>query len=68
MADSIMTRFKSAWDVFRGREDELPPTTATYSSYGGYPEHRNRTFVSRVVADRTIITSIYTRLAVDVAS
>ena len=68
MADSLMTRFKSAWDVFRGREDELPPTTATYSSYGGYPEHRSKTFVSRVVADRTIITSIYTRLAVDVAS
>ena len=68
MADSLMTRFKSAWDVFRGREDELPPTTATYSSYGGYPEHRNRTFATRVVADRTIITSIYTRLAVDVAS
>ena len=67
MADSIISRFKSAWNVFRNREEDF---SDTYSGFGSYSrsESRSHRVLIRQPVDRTIITSIYTKLAVDVAS
>ena len=67
MAESILSRVKSAWNVFLGRDDDLP---SDYSSFGSYSlaESRSHRVLVRQPVDKSIITSIYTRLAVDVAS
>ena len=67
MAESIIARFKSAWNVFVGRDEELP---SDYSGYGSYSrnESRSHRVLIRQPVDRSLITTIYTRLAVDVAS
>lgn len=60
---SFGTRLKHAWDVFRSREP-----TNTYQDTGpGYSYRPDRPRLTRG-NERTIITSIYNRIAVDVAS
>ena len=60
---SFGTRLKHAWDIFRGREP-----TNTYQDTGpGYSYRPDRPRLTRG-NERTIITSIYNRIAVDVAS
>ena len=60
---SFGTRLKHAWDIFRGREP-----TNTYQDAGpGYSYRPDRPRLTRG-NERTIITSIYNRIAVDVAS
>lgn len=60
---SFGARLKHAWDIFRGREP-----TNTYQDAGpGYSYRPDRPRLTRG-NERTIITSIYNRIAVDVAS
>lgn len=60
---SFGTRLKHAWDIFRNREP-----TNTYQDAGpGYSYRPDRPRLTRG-NERTIITAIYNRIAVDVAS
>lgn len=60
---SFVTRLKHAWDIFRSREP-----TNTYQDAGpGYSYRPDRPRLTRG-NERTIITAIYNRIAVDVAS
>lgn len=68
---AIMDRVKTAWNAFRQAEKDVdkpaksPYTAAASSTYGGRnPSLPTRRFSS----ERTIISSIYTRIATDVAS
>ena len=60
---SFGTRLKHAWDIFRGRE----PTTTYQDTGPGYSYRPDRPRLTRG-NERTIITAIYNRIAVDVAS
>ena len=60
---SFGTRLKHAWDVFRSRE----PTTTYQDTGPGYSYRPDRPRLTRG-NERTIITAIYNRIAVDVAS
>lgn len=61
------TRLKHAWNVFTNQEiaDRFVPHAAQFGSVSG--TRPDRPFV-RVANGRTIISSIYTRLAIDVAA
>lgn len=60
---TLGTRLKHAWDVFRNRE----PTFGSYQTIGpGYSSRPDRPRLSRG-NERTIVTSIYNRIAIDVA-
>lgn len=63
---SISARIKHGWNAFRNQEeDNLRQYAPDYgASYGGRPD-RVRLFISN---ERSIISSIYTRIAIDVAS
>lgn len=60
---SITTRIKNAWNAFMGREPPMKDVSYGYSS-GRRPDLK---VLSRGV-DRTIVTAIYNRIAMDVAS
>ena len=62
---AVLDRVKSAWNAFRNTDDVWDATNYTSSpSYGGRPD-RVRT---RFYTERSIISSIYTRMSIDVAS
>lgn len=56
---------KHAWNVFTNGPTEVNNFAAGYSSSFGYRPDRNRLLVS---SDRSIISSIYTRIAIDAAA
>lgn len=60
---SFGSRLKHAWDVFRNRE----PTRLYQDTGPGYMYRPDRTRLSRG-NERSIVTSIYNRIAIDVAS
>lgn len=60
---SIGTRLKHAWDVFRNRE----PTYDYQYTGPGYSQRPDRTRFTRG-NERTIVTSIYNRIALDVSN
>jgi Phage portal protein. len=60
---TISSRLKHAWNAFVS----MVPDTTSYASgvsYGGRPDRARMTYTN----ERSIISSIYTRLAIDVAS
>ena len=63
MDKSIMSRFKNAWNAFKNPEPVYQPQDTT-------PSHSYRPDRSRLTRrnERTIINSIFTRIALDVAS
>jgi Phage portal protein. len=63
---SVRERLKQAWNVFRNEEDRFTGQTPFLgpASYGASRPDRTRLFISN---ERTIIASIYTRIAIDVA-
>ena len=68
MADTIRNRLKHAWNAFLNREDESPFNNSYRGggmSFGPARPDRSRL---RYTVERTLITSIYTRLSVDAAS
>lgn len=64
-----MSRFgqtlKHAWNVFSNQEDRLKSRPSTYAGNVGSRPDRVRL---RVINERSMISSIYTRLSIDVAS
>ena len=63
MEISFGSRLKHAWDIFRGREP-----TYEYRDVGpGYTYRPDRSRLTRG-NERTTVTSIYNRIAIDVAS
>lgn len=62
---SIQTRLKHAWDAFRNRD----PTRYYNDYYHGSGSSRNPNQTSLIIAnEKSIIASIYNRMAIDVAS
>lgn len=62
---SIGGRLKHAWDVFR-RENDRP--FQSYGDYGASYSTRPYTTRANVTTSKTIISAIYTRIAIDVAA
>lgn len=60
---TIGSRFKNAWNAFSNKN----PTSNNENSYGGYYYRPDRIQLSRR-NERSIITSIFNRIAIDVAS
>lgn len=60
----ILDRIKGAWNAFRNTDqfDEYAYGSTTY--YGGMPPSRPRRFI---YSERSIVSSIYTRISIDVA-
>jgi len=60
----LRKQLKHAWNVFRDRDDFIPPQTYGEVSYGGRrPDQRRLRFTN----ERTIVSSIYTRIGIDVS-
>lgn len=64
MPDSILTRIRNAWNVFRFGENGYKNSSELGPSYGIRPD-RLRMYLG---TERSIISSIYTRIGVDVSS
>lgn len=65
---SIGGRLMHAWNVFRNRTEELEYPTGGYSTTGAmYGRRPDRTFMT-ISSERSIVTSIYTRIAIDAAA
>lgn len=62
------TTLKHAWNVFTNQEDRAKSAPSSAGSYGGYGGRRPDRLRFRIPNERSIITSIYTRLGIDVAS
>jgi putative sterol carrier protein len=68
------TTLKHAWNVFTNQADRVKASPSSvggysdYSGYGGYGGRRPDRLRFRVPNERSIITSIYTRLSIDVSS
>jgi hypothetical protein len=62
LADSILTRIKNAWNIFRHGDDRY--TSVDIGAGGGYSQSQIMIFTP----DRTMITAIYNRIAIDVAA
>jgi hypothetical protein len=61
----ILDRVRKAWNAFRNPTDELGnPNYSTSYSYGGRPPSKSRPFV---YSERSIVSSVYTRIAIDVS-
>lgn len=64
MAPSIRDRISHAWNAFVDQEKEVRINTFDYgTSYSSRPDR----FRSNIPNERTIVSSIYTRLSIDVA-
>lgn len=61
---ALLDRFRSAWNAFYSYEKDPPDISYASSGYGGRPYDYGR--VPR--GDKSIVTAIFNRLAVDVAS
>ena len=62
------TTLRHAWNVFTNQEDREKAAPSSISSVGGYGGRRPDRLRFRVPNERSIISSIYTRLSIDVAS
>lgn len=62
---SFLDRFKSVWNAFSPQaQDEFVPDTRNYGGYYGISPSRSR---FRISNERSIISSVYTRLGIDAA-
>lgn len=68
MADTFGSRLKHAWNAFRNRNDEYDAYTHAPVDYGASFGIRPDRVRYSVYSERSIISSIYTRISVDVAS
>jgi hypothetical protein len=62
------TTLRHAWNVFTNQEDRAKASPSSVASYGGYGGRRPDRLRFRVPNERSIISSIYTRLSIDVSS
>ena len=71
MAESVVTRLKSAWNVFRKNEQEdlTPQNGDRYYEYGMVSSYARPDRIRLTRGnDQSIINSVYNRIAMDVAS
>lgn len=62
----LTTRLKHAWNAFNGRNHEAPETpVGSVATYGYHKPDRLRLRVSN---ERSIVSSVYTRISVDVSA
>jgi len=61
---AVLERLKHSWNAFRNQDEPLAQTWNLGTSYS-IPPNRNMSYIS---TERSIISAIYTRLSVDVAS
>ena len=65
---SIVDRVKKAWDVFRGKDSEYNYEPSSFKvDYGPSYSYRSDKFRPISGTDRTLVTAIYERIAIDVA-
>ena len=65
---SIVERVKKAWSVFKGQEPTYDYSPATFKmDYGPSYSYRSDKFRPISGTDRTLVTAIYERIAIDVA-
>lgn len=64
MANSIGSRIRHAWNAFTNRDDEIGFKSHGVTMYGSRPDRSRLTFSN----ERSLISSIYTRLSIDIAS
>lgn len=65
---SIVDRVKKAWSVFKGQDPTYDYSPATYKlDYGPSYSYRSDKFRPISGTDRTLVTAIYERIAIDVA-
>lgn len=65
---SIVDRVKKAWDVFRGRDPTSDYTPDSFKlDYGPSYSYRSDKFRPISGTDRTLVTAIYERIAIDVS-
>jgi hypothetical protein len=62
------TTLKHAWNVFTNQDDRVKAAPSSVGGYGGYGGRRPDRLRFRVPNERSMISSIYTRLSIDVAS
>lgn len=60
----VFEKFKKAWDVFRGRDPTVPMRDDYWYGSSSRPDQPYYGFASR----RSLVTSIYNRIAVDVSA
>ena len=65
---SVVDRMKKAWDVFRGRDPTNDLTPNFKVDYGPSYSYRSDKFRPISGTDRTLVTAIYERIAIDVAA
>ena len=65
MAENALTRFRNAWNAFLGRDPTR--STPSYGMYAGTYYRPDRTQLS-YGNDKSIITAIYNRIALDVSN
>lgn len=68
MADTFGSRLKHAWNAFRNRNDEYDAYAHAPVDYGASFGIRPDRVRYSVYSERSIISSIYTRISIDVAS
>jgi hypothetical protein len=61
---AIIARIKQAWNAFRANEEQFPEITYNVGPSSGGAQHNGR---FRFFNERSIVSSIYTRIAVDTA-
>lgn len=61
----VLDRLKHGWNAFLSKDDEDPMNFWSGGASYGSPPDRRRTHIG---SERTIISSIYTRISIDVAS
>lgn len=63
---TLTNRLKHAWNAFSGRDNQAPETPiGSTVSYGTYRPDRYRL---RIANERSIVSSVYTRLSIDVSA
>lgn len=65
MAESLISRFKNAWNVFSNRD---PTTSSIYQRSVSYGNYRPDRFRFSGGNERSIVTSIYNKIAMDAAT
>lgn len=65
---SLTDRIKSAWNAFASSEREPMTYASTMGSYGGSSGTGSRRGGRRISNEKSIISSIYTRMAIDISS
>ena len=68
MPNSVGARFQNAWNAFFNKDPTVFSPNAVYEDYGYSTSYRPDRFRLSRGSERTIVTTVYNRIAMDVAS